>query len=273
MPSRGIDVSNNQGQIDWAAVAGSGVEFAIAKAAEGTGFLDRFFAGNWAAMKANGLVRGAYHFSRPSSTGAVAEAEFFLACLNHAGGLEPGDLVVLDLEDPDSGGDLSGWTLQWLQHVHAAVGFKPILYSGRYYLQDHGVAVPAIAEYPLWLAAYQTDMPANVPPWPTYLIWQYSSSGSVPGVAGDCDMDTVYDLNELRAYGMPGDVPPHQPDETPYVVGEGILAKMAARSDSPASSEVYQGMDGQFSEAMGQSGCIYRYVKLTGLVYVFEPAA
>ena len=43
-------------------VRASGHEFGFAKASEGTGFTDSSFAHNWPAMRAAGVVRGAYHF-------------------------------------------------------------------------------------------------------------------------------------------------------------------------------------------------------------------
>src|SRR5262249_22791906 len=62
---KGIDVSNYQGKIDWQAVKKSGVVFAFAKATEGVDFVDKSFAANFKAMKAAGIIRGAYHFARP----------------------------------------------------------------------------------------------------------------------------------------------------------------------------------------------------------------
>src|SRR5262245_24710768 len=61
----GIDVSHWQGAIDWAQVKASGRAFAIAKATEGTTFVDPSFAANWAGMKQQGVVRSAYHFFHP----------------------------------------------------------------------------------------------------------------------------------------------------------------------------------------------------------------
>src|SRR4051812_47808173 len=52
---KGIDVSVYQGNIDWAAVKGSGIEFAIARVSDGT-FKDTKFDQNWPAMKAAGLI-------------------------------------------------------------------------------------------------------------------------------------------------------------------------------------------------------------------------
>ncbi|MGE3272681.1 MAG: GH25 family lysozyme, partial [Chloroflexota bacterium] len=43
----GIDVSNNNGSIDWARVAASGQAFCFIKATEGTAFKDSYFARNW----------------------------------------------------------------------------------------------------------------------------------------------------------------------------------------------------------------------------------
>jgi len=42
----GNDVSNYQGSIDWGAVQGSGRRFMIAKATEGTGYIDPQFKAN-----------------------------------------------------------------------------------------------------------------------------------------------------------------------------------------------------------------------------------
>ncbi|MGD9657375.1 MAG: GH25 family lysozyme, partial [Methylocystis sp.] len=58
----GIDVSKNQGNIDWEQVRDAGVSFAIIKATEGGDRTDSKFAYNWAAAKAAGVPRGAYHF-------------------------------------------------------------------------------------------------------------------------------------------------------------------------------------------------------------------
>jgi hypothetical protein len=48
----GIDVSHCQGTINWQAVAAAGTVFAYAKATEGLGSPDTYFAANWAAMQA-----------------------------------------------------------------------------------------------------------------------------------------------------------------------------------------------------------------------------
>ena len=75
---KGVDVSHWDGAIDWVKLAGAGQSFGIAKATEGVTFVDPMFQANWTAIKAAGLVRGAYHFFRPASGGGVQQARFFL---------------------------------------------------------------------------------------------------------------------------------------------------------------------------------------------------
>ena len=66
---KGVDVSHWDGALDWAKIAGAGQVFGIAKASEGTTFNDPMFPTNWAGIKNAGMVRGAYHFFRPSLSG------------------------------------------------------------------------------------------------------------------------------------------------------------------------------------------------------------
>ena len=61
-PIHGIDVSKFQGDIDWNAVASSGVKFAWIKATEGGDRADARFQANWEGSKAAGIPHGAYHF-------------------------------------------------------------------------------------------------------------------------------------------------------------------------------------------------------------------
>ena len=53
----GPDVSHYQGTINWASVKAAGVGFAIAKATEGSGYVDAQFKANWQVRSANFLLR------------------------------------------------------------------------------------------------------------------------------------------------------------------------------------------------------------------------
>jgi lysozyme len=274
MPPRGVDVASYQGYPDWHAVAASGIEFAFTKATEDTGYVNPTFGHNWAGIKSAGIIRGVYHFARPGVRDAVAEADYCLDVVDSFGGFEPGDLFALDLES--GSGDLGQWTLDFLRHAELRCGFKPLVYTGAWFSGPHNLgAYPEIGEYGLWLAAYQSEMPAPPAPWDTVAFWQYSSSGQVPGISGDVDMNVFNGpADRIALYGKPGETPAPVPEPVPpseYAVGPGILAAMSAHGDVPASDERYVSDD--WSEAFGASGCRYVWLPATGRVHRYDPAA
>jgi lysozyme len=209
----GIDVSDYQGQVNWSAVAASGRQFAFAKATEGSDFVCETFPRNWAGIRAAGLVRGTYHFARPNDNTPNVEADWVL---QHVGTPVVGDILCLDPEAGD--GDLSSWALSWLQHVSERVGFRPVLYSGTWFLQPHGcTGNNDLAQYGLWLVAYQATMPTAPANWPFLAFWQHSQTASVPGVTtGGCDESFFNgDLAHLVLYGCPVNPVPNQPAPIP----------------------------------------------------------
>lgn len=196
----GIDVSSYQGQPDWVKVAASGQAFAWTKATEGTTYVNPDFAYNWQNIKANNMVRGAYHFARPDSNSAKSEVDFFL---NTVGSLQPTDLIALDLENGT--GDLSSWCLEWLTYCASKIGFNPWLYSGVWFLQPHGcLDQPAIGQFPLWLSGYVQNMPAVPADWHVLSMWQFTDKAIVPGISTPVDQSYFLgDINQLKALGTP----------------------------------------------------------------------
>lgn len=222
----GCDISNHQSTVDWdRAVGEGGVQFAIVKATEGVGFTDKFLARNWAELKRLGIPRGAYHFARPSQSSAEDEAAFFIGTMQTVG-LEPGDLVALDMEDDQFpvGRNVSPWTLAWLRAVESALGFKPLVYTYPNYIIERRLTDPALAAYPLWFADY--DDPINpMGPWPALTIHQYTASGSVPGLGASIDLDHFGGTREqLLALGKPGAA---QAVESPFIRGWRAMLNVA----------------------------------------------
>jgi lysozyme len=206
---QGIDVSNHQRSINWDAVKSDprSIEFAFIKATESTDFYDPWFSRNWTEAKRVGLVRGAYHFARPSANpDPTPEVYFFLDKIQHET-LEPGDIIILDAEDEriPSGQDISAWYLFWLEIATSIVGFKPLIYTGNWYLDSRMAGRDdAFKDYPLWLSNYRRTKPPAPTPWTGYEFWQYTSAGSVQGVSGDCDVNEFSSVvADLPAYGKP----------------------------------------------------------------------
>jgi lysozyme len=191
----GIDVSHWDGTVDWAQVKASGRSFAIAKATEGTTYKDPQFAANWAGMKQHGVVRGAYHFFH-SNADPIVEADHFLQVM---GPLEPGDLPpTLDLEvtDGQSKAVITDTAIQWLDHVAAMTGTKPILYTSPAFVTG-SMGSPAGLETHalLWIANWGVTCPDVPAPFTSWGFWQYDDMGSVPSITGNCDLN-VFDGTE-----------------------------------------------------------------------------
>ena len=216
----GIDISNNNGVIIWPRVAAAGVQFAICKASEGTGFVDRFMFGNVVGCRENGILAGYYHFARPSQNPARAEADFFVETVARQLNIDTGEVIALDLEDEAASGDLSDWTLTWLQRVEELVGFKPLCYTSPGYAQAHGLANrPEIGQYGLWLASWGVPTPPPpTPPWDLVAIHQFAvgAAGTIPGVAGEIDLNHYNGpISTLPLYGKPAAEPPADPPPLP----------------------------------------------------------
>jgi lysozyme len=215
----GIDVSNVNGTIDWKQVKSSGRAFAFMKATQGTGYVASSFAPNWSGSKAAGVIRSPYHFFDPTVDGH-AQASHFLSIV---GKLEATDLpAMLDLECPDGdsaclgyaggsgvapGATITTRVLDWLGDVEKATGKKPLIYSFPAYFDGAGVDVSKLKDYPLVIATLSSC--ASVPnDWTTMAFWQYSWTGTVPGITGSVDLDVFNGtLAQLLAFANP-DAPP-----------------------------------------------------------------
>ncbi|MFI6517368.1 glycoside hydrolase family 25 protein [Spirillospora sp. NPDC050679] len=169
---QGVDVSTYDRNFDWGR---GGLAFGIAKATEGPARTDPTFAANWTKIRDNRLVRGAYHYGHPGGD-PVKEADHFVDVVRK-GGLQNGDLLMLDLETTDgrSRDQVNAWAKRWLERVESATGVKPFFYSSWYFAQENGDGLGA---YPLWVAHYGKDAgrlkaPA---PWKDWTLHQYAST-------------------------------------------------------------------------------------------------
>ena len=201
---RGVDISHYDGVINWTKVAAAGQAFGITKATEGVTFKDPAFATNWPAIKAAGLVRGAYHFFRPADSG-IQQADFFLRTV---GPFAQGDLPpILDWEVTDSVSnavDVSE-VQDFVDEIRAQTGLTTILYTSARFLGTVGNPTQ-FSNLPLWDANWNVTCP-NIPgAWTRWTFWQYADNGVVGGI--DAGVDVNYfngSLADLQAMTGPGD--------------------------------------------------------------------
>lgn len=192
----GIDVSGHQGNVDWGAVAGAGIEFAMVKATEGTSFTSDYFAQQYVGSYNAGLIRGAYHFALPDRSSGAAQANFLV---DNGGGWSADNQTLpasLDIEWNPYGAACYGmsaasmvaWVHDFVNTYKARTGRDAIIYTAASWWNDcTGGSTDFVATNPLWIAHYGVSTPNMPNGWPVYTFWQYTSTGSVPGVGGNCD--------------------------------------------------------------------------------------
>jgi lysozyme len=221
----GIDISVYQKNVDFNAVKASGRQFVITRVSDGLGSVDPTFDGYYAAIKAAGMIRGAYQYFEPSED-PIAQADMVLSKIG--GKLEPGDLPpMIDMEQKgSSAATISSAMKAWLDHIENALHVKPIIYTGYYYWNDNVGNPAGYAAYPLFVAGYPCNFseatsksfcPLIPDEWSKWTFWQYSDGSKqscatdgvnppgVGGVSGGCDRDffngSLADLQALAGGG------------------------------------------------------------------------
>lgn len=200
----GPDVSHYQNTVAWTKVKAAGAGFAIAKATEGTTYVDGKFKTNQAAMKTAGFaVRGYYHYGHPGSS-ATTQAKHFLSTV---GSLLPGDFLVLDLETgsasatPAARAGVNGshvgshtpasvakWANDFVTAVTSMSRLNPKrvwVYTGKWFWDPQaggGASLPnSFFAHPLWVSGY-VSKPPMPKGWSTYTMWQYTDKKQTPGI-------------------------------------------------------------------------------------------
>ena len=194
---RGLDVSEYQGEIDWDTVYAAGFDFVFVRIGyrgytAGTIQPDDRARENLAGAKAAGIQVGVYFYAQAVSPEEAAEEAKW--CLDFLAG-ESLDLpVVYDWEwvGPNARtGSMDKATLtECVRTFCTAIenaGYQPMIYFNNHVSRDL-LDLEALEGYPFWLAQYkeQMDYPHQVD------FWQYTETGTVPGIEGDVDIDLMF---------------------------------------------------------------------------------
>jgi lysozyme len=196
-PIHGTDISKYQSTVDWQTVRSSRISFVFVKATEGADRFDERFGQNWAAARAAGIPRGAYHFYYFCRT-AKEQARWFIEHVpNDPGALPP----VLDMEwnaaSPTcklrpNAAVVRGEMRTFLDILERHYGKRPIIYTTVDFFDDNDLK--QLANYPFWLRSVAGHPDEKYGPHP-WTFWQYTGTGAVPGIRGDADIN-VFAGNE-----------------------------------------------------------------------------
>lgn len=225
-PNRGKDV---EVPINWAAVRQSGIEFVILRIGrrnvDGSLYADEYFEQNYNGARSAGLKVGVYFYSSAINTAeAVEEANYTATLLNHRILDLP---VFMDCESSrvtSNGIDSATNTVNISAYCDtiANLGYAPGVYANKTWLNTRMDAGSLSQKYTIWLAHYTSNYyqrdasgnivrdssgnPITIRPQltpsdtavnsdyaGTYSLFQYTSSGVVPGIVGNVDLDLWYD--------------------------------------------------------------------------------
>ncbi|MDB6029280.1 MAG: hypothetical protein JWM68_5503 [Verrucomicrobiales bacterium] len=227
----GIDVSRFQGTINWTSVRGAGITFAWAQATRGAYLTNVNFVANMNNGKAAGVLMGAYHYAFPATNSPSVEADYFWALAGpHI--LADGKTLMpmLDIEHFDGhvgATSYSDWATQWYNNViakaaAAGVSIDIILYSSACFMCNFNSSLSGFGSD---VANYGGD-PQTGTPWSAcsgcnfwgggaWDFWQYSSTGAIPGISGNVDLDV---FNGTEAQLSTWVATTAVPDTTPPVI-------------------------------------------------------
>ena len=192
MAIQGIDVSEFQGEVDWAKVKESGIKFAILRAGFGSNSEsqdDKYIQRNLEQCEKYGIPTGVYLFSYADTlTKAESEAEHTLRLI--AGRKMPIG-VYLDVEDNATTGKVEKSYLTQIINKYCSIiqdaGYMAGIYSNLYWLNNR-IEKSVPEKYKVWVAQYYKECQYEG----KYLIWQYASNGEINGINGNVDLDYYY---------------------------------------------------------------------------------
>ena len=191
--SKGIDVSEWQGDIDWDKVKKTDVEFAILRcgfAGDYAKYDDKKFVRNVNECIRVGMPYGIYLYSYAQTVeDAKEEAAHTLRLLK---GLNPSYPVFYDLEDYSVMSSVSKSTIAEIAKTYVTTiqnaGYNCGVYANLNWFTNY-LTDPYFDSVMKWVAQYNVECSYMKP----YSMWQGTSSGYVDGIAGRVDIDVTFD--------------------------------------------------------------------------------
>lgn len=190
-----IDISTYQRNVDYAKVKASGIQGAIIRlgysgSVNKTLAIDEMFETHYQGFTNVGLPIGVYFFSRATNREeAIKEAQFTIKHITN----KKIDLPIFwDTEDTVYQSKASKQALTDSAYAYCDYiddyGYKVGIYGSMSWLENK-LDMPQLNErFLTWIARYVPICDYNY----KYDVWQYTSSGAVSGINGNCDVNWLY---------------------------------------------------------------------------------
>lgn len=205
----GIDVSDNNGEINWKKVKAAGVKFAILRSVRGSGKTDYKFDTNIKGVSENEIPFDVYKYTYAATEAeTIKEANAVIALLKMYG---TEDIAVWwDVEAPSI---RNIGNTQLIKNIKAAelaiqgAGYTFGIYCNKDWYENVLKLANTDIDCRVWVARYPygnsekqiTDVPNEVyKPVTTQeqFGWQWTSHGRIDGINGNVDMNIIYVENE-----------------------------------------------------------------------------
>lgn len=190
-----IDVSTYNGDIDWNRVKAAGIDYAIIRVGY-RGYetarlvKDKRFDTNMRNATAAGVKVGAYIVTQAVNTNeAVEEASFIIsACSGYNVSLP----LAIDVESAGNGkgrgdkisvAERTAVINAFVQTIRGA-GYSAMVYANKDWMTNRINAGGLVSGSTVWLAQYRSSCTYGG----SYQMWQFTESGSIPGISGNVDM-------------------------------------------------------------------------------------
>ena len=273
---QGVDVASYQHPngvaINWATAAASGIGFAAIKATEGAYYKNPYALTDLRAAAAAGIKVAAYAFAIPNGNGAsgdaAAQADYLLSYLasNAATAHVP---IMLDIEyDPYVNSDntnqcyglsqaaMVSWIAAFEAEVQAKTGHPAIIYGPPPWWSSCTGGSTRFGGDPLWVPDWSSSGTPGLPTgWANWSFWQYSSTGTVPGIQAPSNTDldqlnlldpgaqtteagSAVDLQINQAHTVSGPVPVFSATGVPGGLAISATGRITGWAGSPGTSAV-----------------------------------
>ena len=220
---KGIDVSRWQGLINWPVVK-QNIDFAIIKigGSDDGLYADGQAVRNVLEARAAGIPVGFYVYLGGAYS-VADEVSHIKNLISNIGGLRVGEVFALDWEERHA--DEVGYVAGIAKGLIDAGINPPLIYMSLSRVRGNDWSRLVQMNCGLWVAAWGNNdaTPDAQPPsdeWPFWVVWQYSSTGSIPGISGRVDLNLFSsdDIEKFKEYGNKRGTTMPAPTKTSQVV-------------------------------------------------------
>jgi len=195
----GVEVSENNGEIDWESVALAGVDYVIVQcayreSAEGVLTLDARAEENIRGAQQAGLDTGISLFSQAVTVEEAEEEAKLLINLARKYGITFPIAVTASYANPEHNGRADGLGREERTDYIAvccrtlqSAGYTPVLHAEASFLSDC-LNMDELGGCQLWLTQCDSNLTYTGP----YEIWQYTARGTIEGISGYTGLNISY---------------------------------------------------------------------------------